>query len=74
VASRSGPAGEAFPALTPREAEVLELLAQGMSNDEIAGRLVLSTGTVKSHVKHVLGKLGVSNRSAAAARYRREYG
>jgi DNA-binding CsgD family transcriptional regulator len=74
VATRTAQDSEVFSELTPRETEVLELLAQGMSNDEIAGRLVLSTGTVKSHVKHVLRKLGVGNRAAAAARYCRRQG
>jgi two-component system, NarL family, response regulator LiaR len=52
--------------LTPSELTVLELLAQGMSNGEIAERLVISTSTVKKHVSRILGKLGVSNRAEAA--------
>ena len=59
----------AFPALTPREAEVLELLARGETNAEIAGRLPISEGTVKSHVKHLLRKVGAANRAEAVARY-----
>jgi len=55
--------------LTPREREVLGLIVAGQSNNAIAGRLVISEGTVKSHVKQVLRKLGAVNRSEAIARY-----
>jgi DNA-binding NarL/FixJ family response regulator len=54
--------------LTKRELEVLRLLAQGKTNQEIAQSLVLSTLTVKTHVQRIIGKLGVSDRTQAAVR------
>ncbi len=55
--------------LTPREREVLVLLASGASNQAIAGALVVSEATVKSHVRGVLRKLNATNRTEAVARY-----
>lgn len=51
--------------LTPRETEVLEQLAQGKTNRQIAQEFVVSVGTVKNHVEHLIGKLGVSDRTQA---------
>ncbi len=55
-------------ALTPREKEVLKLLARGLTDREIAKELVIAEATVKNHVSNILSKLGVPNRSAAIAR------
>ena len=68
-----GPRSGRAPGLEPlsgREVEVLELVAAGRSNAEIAGELYLSVGTVKAHVHHIFGKLLVRNRSQAVARAR----
>jgi DNA-binding CsgD family transcriptional regulator len=55
--------------LTPRELQVLGLMARGASNMEIGSRLFISTGTVKAHVKHILRKLGAANRAEAVSRW-----
>ncbi len=54
--------------LTARELTVLDLIAQGLTNGEIAEALVISQSTVRRHVEHVLAKLGVSSRTAAAVK------
>ena len=81
--SRRSPAGESFvdPALMPafltgkeqnemltaREREILQLLADGMSNADVAARLFISQETVKSHVRHILAKLEADTRTHAVA-------
>ena len=68
---RESPGGGGFEddpeleALTARELDVLRLMAGGLTNDEIAERLVLGIGTVKTHVNHIFFKLGVRNRVEA---------
>ena len=52
--------------LSERELEVLQLVSSGLSNREIAEKLVISTGTAKTHVHNICGKLGVRNRTEAA--------
>ena len=52
--------------LSDRELEVLQLVTEGMSNREIAEKLYISTGTAKTHVHNLCGKLGVRNRTEAA--------
>ncbi len=51
-----------LPALTPREVEIVQLVAEGLTNSEIADRLVLSHATVKSHISRILGKLELRDR------------
>ena len=65
--ARVAVSGEAGTVLTPRELDVLKLVAQGLSNPEIARRLALSEHTVHRHLANILRKLNLSSRAAAAA-------
>jgi len=58
--------------LTPREVEVLRLVAQGMTNEQVATQLVISPRTVDTHLTSIYGKIGVPSRSAAT-RYAMEH-
>jgi len=60
----------AFPELTDREREVLWLLAQGLSNQEVAGRMGISLKTARNHVSNILARLQVADRTEAVARAR----
>jgi DNA-binding NarL/FixJ family response regulator len=65
----TAPAGEKLAEpITPRELEVLELLAEGLSNSAIASRLSISAHTVKFHVSSICAKLGAENRTDAVRR------
>jgi DNA-binding NarL/FixJ family response regulator len=63
-------AGRPFPILTDREREILDLIAAGRSNSEIARRLVLSDKTVRNHVSNIFAKLQVADRAQAIVRAR----
>ena len=69
-ADRGRPASDPFPELTDREDEVLELIARGRSNTEIARRLEISDKTVRNHVANIFNKLHVADRSQAIVRAR----
>ena len=68
VRRRRGADAPALEALTPRELEVLQLLAQGKNNPQIAQELVISRLPAKTHVERIIRKLGVSDRTQAALR------
>ncbi|HEY3164234.1 MAG TPA: response regulator transcription factor [Candidatus Limnocylindrales bacterium] len=67
---RAAAAADPFPELTEREHEILELIAAGRSNGEIAQRLAITSKTVRNHVANVLNKLQVASRSQAIVRAR----
>ena len=67
---RPGTSAEPFPELTEREREVLDLVARGLTNAEIARRLFVSDKTVRNHVSNVFAKLHVTGRAEAVARAR----
>ena len=64
--------GSGTAALSPAERRILELVADGLTNGEIARQLWVTETTIKFHLSRVYRKLGVSNRTAAAMRLRRE--
>jgi DNA-binding NarL/FixJ family response regulator len=66
----SEPPAAPFPDLTPREREVLDLLAEGAPNSEIARQLGMTDKTVRNHVSAILMKLQVTDRTAAAIKAR----
>jgi two-component system, NarL family, response regulator YdfI len=65
--TRNGEAAELFEPLTPREKEVLQMLANGLGNKQIAAHLKISEHTAKFHVASILGKLGASSRTEAVS-------
>jgi len=65
-----GPASELIEPLSERELEILQLIAGGLSNQEIGSQLYLSLNTVKAHTRNIYGKLGVNSRTQATARAR----
>ena len=70
VLGSNASAGQLVEALSEREVEVLQMVAAGMSNKEIANELILAVSTVKRHMSNVYGKLNVNNRTQAVARAR----
>ena len=66
----AAPGGPAFAGLTPREAELVELIAQGLDNAQIAARLDLSEKTVRNRITGIFDKLAVENRAQAIVRAR----
>lgn len=67
---RAAPTDQVFPELTEREREVLTLIARGLSNQQIAERLVLSPKTVRNHIGNIFSKLQVADRAQAIIRAR----
>ncbi len=65
---RHDPRPDLYERLSERELEVLKFIASGLSNDEIAERLFIGVSTVKTHINHMYGKLGVKSRTQAIAR------
>jgi NarL family two-component system response regulator LiaR len=65
LAQPAGQTQEVDP-LTERELEVLKLIARGLSNDEMAGQLIISEATVRNHVSNILSKLHLASRTQAA--------
>jgi DNA-binding NarL/FixJ family response regulator len=70
AAAQGGQLAPAFPELTEREREVLELIAQGLNNQQITRRLVVSPKTVRNHISNIFAKLHVADRAQAIVRAR----
>ncbi len=70
VSASTSPSAEPFPDLTGRERDVLELIAQGLSNDAIAAELIRSPATVRNHITSIFAKLTVETRAQAIVRAR----
>lgn len=70
--AESAPCGEISGGLTERESAIVELVAEGLDNKEIAGRLYLSEGTVRNHISAILQKLDLKNRTQLVVRYYRD--
>ena len=56
-----------LPALTAREQQILNLIAEGLTNRQISSNLIISESTVENHIHHIFVKLGISNRAQAVA-------
>ncbi|GHU62915.1 DNA-binding response regulator [Clostridia bacterium] len=70
MAGHSGTAaGDVFAELTPRENEIVALIAEGLSNAQIAGKLFLADGTVRNHISSILEKTGLEHRTQIAVQY-----
>ncbi|RJP53228.1 MAG: hypothetical protein C4586_01835 [Anaerolineaceae bacterium] len=65
-----GPDAEWIEPLSEREIEVLGLIAEGLTNQEISGRLCVSLNTVKAHTRNIYSKIGVNNRTHAVSKAR----
>ena len=70
IAERSSQENEWIEPLTDRELEILQLVAEGLSNQEVSKQLYLSANTVKTHLRNLYGKLGVNSRTQAVAKAR----
>ncbi len=68
--AKVSPTGGLVESLSPRELEVLRLLALGRTNQEIARQLIVAPGTIKAHAASIYGKLDAANRTEAVARAR----
>ena len=68
LAPRSFSPGIQASSLSQRELDVLRLVVEGLSNQEIAGRLILSVETIKTHMRHIMEKMAVSDRTQAAVK------